>query len=63
MIPAAEARTVGDVKRWLLLTVIAFGLLFLALAAWAVQGVRLTLTGSSRRRTRLATADAAPRPA
>jgi len=56
MISTAEARTVGDVKRWLLLTVIAFGLLFLALAGWAVQGVRWTLTGSSRRRTRLATA-------
>jgi len=44
------------VKRWLLLTVIAFGLLLLALAGWAVQGVRWTLTGSGRRRTRLATA-------
>lgn len=56
MISTAEARTVVDMKRWLLLTVIAFGLLFLALAGWAVQGARLTLTGSSRRRTRLATA-------
>jgi hypothetical protein len=43
-------------KRWLLLISIAFGLLVLALAGWAVQGVRWTLTGSRRRRTRLATA-------
>jgi hypothetical protein len=43
-------------KRWLLLSLLAFGLLLLALAGWAVQGVRWTLTGSRRRRTRLATA-------
>ena len=42
-------------KRWLLFTLLAFGLLFLALAGWAIQGVRWTLTGS-RRRTRLAPA-------
>jgi len=43
-------------KRLLFLTLIALGLLLLALAGWAVQGVRWSLTGSSRRRTRLATA-------
>jgi len=43
-------------KRLLFLTLIAFGLLRFALAGWAVQGVRWSLTGSSRRRTRLATA-------
>jgi len=43
-------------KRLLLFTVVAFGLLLLALAGWAVQGVRWTLTGSGRRRARLATA-------
>jgi hypothetical protein len=42
-------------KRWLVLTLVALGLLTLALAGWAVQGVRWTLTGS-RRRTRLAAA-------
>ena len=43
-------------KRWLLFALLAVGLLLLALAGWAVQGVRWTLTGQSRRRSRLATA-------
>jgi hypothetical protein len=41
-------------KRGLLITLIAVGLLMLALAGWAVQGLRWTLTGSRRPRTRLA---------
>ena len=52
----ARRRSLEDMKRWLLLTLIAFGLLLLALAGWAVQGVRWTLTGQRRRRSRLATA-------
>jgi hypothetical protein len=43
-------------KRRLLFTLIAVGLLLLALAGWAAQGMRWTLTGQSRRRSRLATA-------
>jgi len=49
-------RNVRDRKRWFLFVTFAFALLCLALAGWAVQGVRWTLTGSRRRRTRLATA-------
>jgi len=43
-------------KRMFLFTLVAFGLLLLALAGWAVQGVRWTFAGPSRRRARLATA-------
>jgi hypothetical protein len=43
-------------KRGLLITLVAVGLLTLALAGWAVQGIRWTLTGSRRPRTRLAPA-------
>jgi hypothetical protein len=50
-----EPRSLIDVKRWLLLTLIAFGLLLFALAGWTAQGLRWTLAGSRRRRTRLAT--------
>jgi hypothetical protein len=53
--PARQPR-LRDMKRMLLLLALALGLLLLALGAWAVQGVRWTLTGSRRRRSRLATA-------
>jgi hypothetical protein len=43
-------------NRWLAICLLAFGLLLLALGAWAVQGVRWTLTGSRHRRERLAPA-------
>lgn len=43
-------------KRIVLIVALALGLLLLALGAWAIQGVRWTLTGSGRRRERLATA-------
>ena len=43
-------------KHWFLICLLAFGLLLLALGAWAVQGVRWTLTGTRRRRGRLAPA-------
>jgi len=43
-------------KRTLLITILAFGLLVLAVGGWAVQGVRWTLLGSRRRRERLVTA-------
>jgi hypothetical protein len=45
-----------DMKRRLLITLLAVGLVTLALLGWAVQGVRWTLTGSRRPRTRLAPA-------
>ena len=55
--PAAARRpTLRDMKRSLLLLALALGLLLLALGAWAVQGVRWTLTGSRHSRSRLATA-------
>ncbi len=44
-----------DMKRLLFLVALAVGLLLLALGGWAVQGIRWTLTGSRRRRSRLAT--------
>jgi uncharacterized membrane protein len=43
-------------NRSLAIAFLALGLLLLALGAWAVQGVRWTLTGSRRRRDRLVTA-------
>jgi hypothetical protein len=43
-------------KRLVLLILLALGILLLALGGWAVQGVRWTLTGGRRRRTRLAPA-------
>ena len=43
-------------KRGFLITLLAVGLLTLALAGWAIQGIRWTLTGSRRARTRLAPA-------
>ena len=43
-------------KRWLLITLVAFGLLTLALCGWAVQGVRWSLTAPRRQRGRLAPA-------
>ena len=55
--PAAPRRPrLQDMKSLLLLVALALGLLLLALGAWAVQGLRWTLTGSRRRRSRLATA-------
>ena len=56
MTTAAVRRSLRDMKRLLLLFLLALGLLLLALGAWAVQGVRWTLTGSRRRRDTLATA-------
>jgi hypothetical protein len=43
-------------KRWLYLTILALGLLVLALGGWVVQGVRWVLPGRRRHRRRLATA-------
>jgi hypothetical protein len=43
-------------KRLALLLLLALGILLLALAGWIVQGVRWTLSGGRRRRTRLAAA-------
>jgi hypothetical protein len=43
-------------KRLVLLILLALGILLLALGGWAVQGVRWTLAGGRRRRTRLAPA-------
>jgi len=43
-------------KRLLVICCLALGLLLLALGAWAVQGVRWTLTGSRCRRDTFATA-------
>ncbi len=43
-------------KRPFLLVLLALGILLLALAGWAVQGVRWTLAGGARRRARLAPA-------
>jgi hypothetical protein len=43
-------------KRWLYITLLAFGLLVLALGGWAVQGVRWSLTAPRRQRGRLAPA-------
>jgi hypothetical protein len=56
MYGAPRRRSVGPMKRWLVICFLALGLLLLALGAWAVQGVRWTLTGSRHRRGRLATA-------
>jgi hypothetical protein len=43
-------------KRLLVISLLALAVLLLALGAWAVQGVRWTLTGSRRPRGRLAAA-------
>jgi hypothetical protein len=43
-------------KRTLLLILLALGLVLLAAAGWAVQGLRWTLRGGRDRRERLATA-------
>jgi hypothetical protein len=43
-------------KRTLLLILLALGLILLAAAAWAVQGLRWALGGGRDRRKRLATA-------
>jgi len=56
MYHAWRLRTLKRMKRWLVICFLAFGLLLLALGAWAVQGVRWTLTGSRRRRGRLSPA-------
>ena len=56
MYHAGRLRTLERMKRWLVICFLAFGLLLLALGAWAVQGVRWTLTGSRRRRGRLSPA-------
>jgi uncharacterized membrane protein YidH (DUF202 family) len=40
-------------NRYLLLILVAFGLLMLALGAWTVQGLRWTISGRRRRRGRL----------
>ena len=54
--PAAQPRNLGDMKRRLLFALLALALLLLALAGWAVQGLRWAVGGESRRRGRLATA-------
>ena len=56
MSPAGRRPKLIDMKRMLLITLLAVGLVTLALLGWAVQGVRWTLTGSRRPRTRLAPA-------
>jgi hypothetical protein len=43
-------------KRWLYITLLAFGLLTLALGGWAAQGLRWALTAPRRQRGRLAPA-------
>ena len=56
MPPAGRRPKLIHMKRTLLITLLAVGLVTLALLGWAVQGVRWTLTGSRRTRTRLAPA-------
>jgi hypothetical protein len=53
---AARLPRVAHMKRWFYITLIAFGLLTLALGGWAVRGVRWTLTAPRRQRGRLAPA-------
>jgi hypothetical protein len=43
-------------KRWIYLSLLALGLLVLAVGGWAVQGVRWSLTAPRRQRGRLAPA-------
>jgi hypothetical protein len=43
-------------KRTFLLILLALGLLLLAVGGWAFQGLRWTVSGSRRRRARLAPA-------
>lgn len=49
-------RNVDHMKRTLWLTILAFAVLLLALGGWAVNGVRWTLSGPRRARSRPATA-------
>lgn len=51
--PSQPRRSVPDMKRYLLLIVLALGLLLLALAGWTAQGLRWALSGRRRRRGRL----------
>ena len=51
MAPAAVARTFRRMKRRFLFTGLFCGLLVLALAGWAVQGVRWTVARPRRRAT------------
>jgi hypothetical protein len=53
--PRGRDPRVVDMKRWLYLTILALGLLVLALGGWVVQGVRWARPGRRYRR-RLATA-------
>jgi len=40
-------------KRLVLITMLALGLIVLAVGGWTAQGIRWALTGGRRRRTRL----------
>ena len=53
--PGGRPRVVV-MKRWFYLSLLALGLLFLALGGWAVRGVRWSLTAPRRQRGRLAPA-------
>jgi hypothetical protein len=55
MSPAAHARSFSPMKRVVLISLLALGLLLLAVGGWTVQGLRWAL-GGGRRRARLATA-------
>ena len=54
--PAGRRSRFHGMKRWLYITLLAFGLLTLALGGWAVQGLRWALTAPRRQRGRLAPA-------
>jgi hypothetical protein len=43
-------------KRTLLISLLALGLILLAVGAWTLQGIRWTLRGGRNRRERLVTA-------
>ena len=55
MPPAVGTFTVSSMKRVVLISLLALGLLLLAVGGWAVEGLRWAL-GGGRRRARLATA-------
>ena len=55
MSPAVGTFTVSPMKRVVLISLLALGLLLLAVGGWAVEGLRWAL-GGGRRRARLATA-------
>ena len=55
MPPAAAGRSVGAMKRLFLITILALGILLLALAGWTVQGLRWARSGGRRRPRRATT--------